>query len=748
MKKLSINKIFITIFTITMICSLFLVYKVGAQTKDLKISNVEITEKSSGVTGDITSSSSDEINDTITFHKLNDYVIYKIKIDNNLDSDITIKTISDNNQNEYITYEYNKHENEVIDSKGSLELLVKVKYSKELTDTTKRDQTSSVRLSITYEENGKTKNTNLIINPKTYDNISISVVLFIISSAGLMICLTKNKKGIKNIIIVTAITILLTPAITKAVNLDLNFDFKTELKIYDKVVLTYVVDNEEKQITIPYGTNINDIDFGFDAGYSVTNWKLEDNLPILTNMIISEDMKIVGNLSYTAKPEIVFESPDKFSYGAPNAKAYYVTTGTAVPSAGSVSDSTDSLDEWTTSTSFSTFSIHQEAEFCVYAIDENNNVSSNKSCISYYKVTFKNSSGVEMNDDIVGLYYGHFNYCYSEEYCSLDFSVYALDGSIAKYSLSDISPQYTNLVVTKNGIEIPESGSYEINETTVFEATVELKDINVTIDFNGGTNNNSSDNLNYTIKYDSTSLNKLPIPIKDGYVFEGYYTGPTSGEKVFDEEGKQNKENSNFWRNASGYIGYTGPYKWIYLSDIFLYANWRKPITITTVDYNTFSYSSEGAVAYYVSNTNAVPNAPTTIQDSFELDSWTTATSTGDLNITSSNTYYVWAKYSDGTIANYPEMIKTWKISKENNQNYYAVVKSNDVNGEVLSSDLSSNIYVLNGSTLYISFDYDSQHCYVESIFLDFDYANFTDTYVITKDHYFSAIVEPPFIDV
>ena len=53
-----------------MICSLFLVYKVGAQTKDLKISNVEIKEKSSGVTGDITSSSSDEINDTITFHKL------------------------------------------------------------------------------------------------------------------------------------------------------------------------------------------------------------------------------------------------------------------------------------------------------------------------------------------------------------------------------------------------------------------------------------------------------------------------------------------------------------------------------------------------------------------------------------------------------------------------------------------------------------------------------------------------------
>ena len=748
MKKLSINKIFITIFTITMICSLFLVYKVGAQTKDLKISNVEIKEKSSGVTGDITSSSSDEINDTITFHKLNDYVIYKIKIDNNLDSDITIKTISDNNQNTYITYEYNKYENEVINSKGSLELLVKVKYSKELTDTTKRDQTSSVRLSITYEENGKTKNTNLVINPKTYDNLSTSVVLFIISSAGLMICLTKNKKGIKNIIIVTATTILLTPAITKAVNLDLNFDFKTELKIYDKVVLTYVVDNEEKQITIPYGTNINDIDFGFDAGYSVTNWKLEDNLPIVTNMIVSEDMKIVGNLSYTAKPEITFESPDRFSYGAPNAKAYYVTTGTTAPSAGSVSDSTDSLDEWTTSTSFSTFSINQEAEFCVYAIDKNDNVSSNKSCISYYKVTFKNSSGVEMKDNIVGLYYGHFTYCYSEEYCSSDFSTYALDGSIAKYNLSNISPQYTNLVVKKNGVKIPESGSYEINETTVFEATVELKNINVTIDFNGGTNNNSSDDLNYTVKYGSTEFATVPVPVKDGYVFEGYYTGTSTGEKVFNEKGEQNKSNHNFWQPVSGNPLYTGSYKWKYLEDITLYAQWRKPITISTIDYNTFSYSSEGAIAYYVSNTNAVPNAPTTIQDSFELDSWTTATSTGDLNITSSNTYYVWAKYSDGTIANYPEMIKTWEISKADNQSYYAVVKNNDVNGEVLSSDLNSNIYVLNGSTLYISFDYDSDDCYIETIFLNYNKAKFTDTYVINKDHYFSAIVEPPFLDI
>ena len=703
MKKLSINKIFITIFTITMICSLFLVYKVGAQTKDLKISNVEIKEKSSGVTGDITSSSSDEINDTITFHKLNDYVIYKIKIDNNLDSDITIKTISDNNQNAYITYEYNKHENEVIDSKGSLELLIKVKYSKELTDTTKRDQTSSVRLSITYEENGKTKNTNLIINPKTYDNLSTSVVLFIISSAGLMICLTKNKKGIKNIIIVTATTILLTPAITKAVNLDLNFDFKTELKIYDKVVLTYVVDNEEKQITIPYGTSINDIDFGFDAGYSVTNWKLEDNLPIFTNMIISEDIKIVGSLSYTAKPSISLVNRFNFSYTAPNAKAYYVSTSETIPSISDIQDSF-ALNTWTTAITTNFNRISSKETYYVYVIDNNDELSSEKGTISTYALKIIYSSGagafVNYNENIMegwsSIGMGEYNLSPSGTH-----TLYIFEGqelSIDGY----VTKGFENIIMSKNGSPYENKEKFTILDDTDINIEASPKNYTLSINPNGSTYNNSTEVVTKTVIFGSDDNKEIGVPIKDGYTFKGWYDSIVGGENVFNSTGKQ--VYSKYWKTTSySYGAYTR--KWVYDGDATVYPRWstQMDIEVNTIDYNTFSYSAPNAVAYFVSTSNFLPSSTSDVQTNFELNKWTSATSTGDLDLSSTSKYYIWAITEDGIISDQPAQIAVRTI-KKSDSSFIAEVKSNDENGELITLDLSSPIKALNNSKLYMNF--------------------------------------------
>ena len=67
--------------------------------------------------------------------------------------------------------------------------------------------------------------------------------------------------------------------------------------------------------------------------------------------------------------------------------------------------------------------------------------------------------------------------------------------------------------------------------------------------------------------------------------------------------------------------------------------------SITVTDHDTFSYSGTGAAAYYVSKSATAPAAGSTAASStFALDTWTTATSTGNLTLGSGETYYVYVK--------------------------------------------------------------------------------------------------------
>ena len=109
-KKRPITLIFSVIFLI----SLFASISVWADNLPFKIKSADITEKSLNVIGDIKNIKSDELSSDITFHKLNDYVIYNLKIQNTSGKKITILSITDDNDNSYIDYQYDKHENEEV----------------------------------------------------------------------------------------------------------------------------------------------------------------------------------------------------------------------------------------------------------------------------------------------------------------------------------------------------------------------------------------------------------------------------------------------------------------------------------------------------------------------------------------------------------------------------------------------------------------------------------------------------------
>ena len=710
MKKISLNAIFTFIFSIMLIFSLLVIFKVNALTKELNIEGVEIVEKSTGVTGDISSSNADEINDTITFHKLNDYVIYKIKITNNLESNIIIKDITDDNTNDYVTYEYDKHQDEELESGKSIDLLIKVKYINELTDLTKRDQISSVKLSINYEENGKTNTKEIKLNPGTNDDIKFHLVLFIASSAGLIICTINrktNKNSIKKITTIATIVLISTPIIVKAATFNLNLNINTNFKIYDKVIITYTVNNdEEKQIIVPYGSKLEDIDFGFEEGYSVVNWTAEGNIPIFSNLNLNEDIKINGSLSYTALPEITVINLNDFSYTAPNAKAYYITNSNNVPTPGTIED-TFALDQWITATTTDFESRHKnETTYYVYAMDENNEISSSVSSINVVKFTSTNTKGMEIDIAFDNYYYASFAFCPSLKYgisCGGSTTQYVLKGAGLTVSTT-VNAGFKNLIFTKNGENINSGDHFTINGTTLIEGSVEPETYTLTINPNGGEYLGSTQNATKTMKFGTNDNATIEVPTRDGYEFAGWFTDPVNGEEVYNSVGRQ-KLPSNYWQDISGLTGIMNNAAWMYDGDVTVYARWYRPVTLTVNDYNTFSYNSSDAIAYYVSTDYYYTPLEDTssIQDTFALNTWTSATSTGDLTLEENASYSVWAINEDGIVTLNPASVNVRTI-KKNGSLFNVEIRENSENGELVTPDLSSPIQALDGSKLYMSF--------------------------------------------
>ena len=299
--KLIKLRLFTVLFSIMYIISLFMGVKAFAETNPFKLNDASIEEKSENVTGSITGFDNDKVNNDITFHKLNDYVTYKLVIKSNIDKDITILSIIDDNENEYIAYEYDKLENKKVSANSTFDFLVKAIYKSEVTDTSKRNQTTNVKFTITYLEDGEVKGDTITINPKTCDGISKSLILLIISSVGLVTCIALDKKRkIKKLSKVSALIItglVLTPIAVKAATYSYNITFKTTVGLYDKMIITCVVDDNEKTLVSKYGMAISDLEIPTKEGYTFSKWTYEDGSDFDLTEVITEDIKIIANFS-------------------------------------------------------------------------------------------------------------------------------------------------------------------------------------------------------------------------------------------------------------------------------------------------------------------------------------------------------------------------------------------------------------------------------------------------------------------
>lgn len=344
---------------------LFSIIQIGhafASIEKISLTNVEIINKSDTVYVDNITYENKEINNNITFHKVGDFVTYKITIKNNENKNYIIKSISDDNVNEYITYEYNTYEGVILGSNEEKQIYITAKYSKELNDVSRRDQSFLTKFSLNIEdEKGNSSNEEIKINssngnieknnedskktikatstnPRTGDNIWIYILLAIISFISFLILLAKinnnsNKKGTKFFGLLILIALIL-PTISKADNVSLDIFMQNLFKIQDKLVINTQINGETISEIINYGDTLQKPENPEKAGYIFKGWYLDDGTEYDFNTPITEDLQInpkfeilnyditynlnggtaSNPISYTVEDEIVLNKPEKEGY--------------------------------------------------------------------------------------------------------------------------------------------------------------------------------------------------------------------------------------------------------------------------------------------------------------------------------------------------------------------------------------------------------------------------------------------------
>ena len=285
--------VFITLFVI----SLFATLNVFADSNPFKLTSVAVTDKSSGVTGDVNFFDNDEIKSDIVFHHLNDSVTYKLVFKNILNKDVTILSITDDNNNPYVVYEYDNYENTKLTPNQTLDFSVKATYKNEVTDLNERNQATSVKITINFLEDGEENSETIIINPKTGDKVGINFILLIISSIGLITTIyidyrRKNHKISKSTFVIITGVILL-PFAVKAASFAYNVSLKTGYKLHDKQVVTYIENGEEKQKVVPYNDVLSGLETPSKDGYTFNKWVYSNGDLFDPSKPITDDITIV-----------------------------------------------------------------------------------------------------------------------------------------------------------------------------------------------------------------------------------------------------------------------------------------------------------------------------------------------------------------------------------------------------------------------------------------------------------------------
>ena len=147
-----LHKLITAVFAVVFVASLISTVSTIAAANIFKIQSAELTELSATAEGTISSYDDLNIISNVTFHKLNDYAKYTITLKNNDSAEHVIESITDDNINPYVTYDYDQHANEQIGAGENLVFVVTAKYTTAVTDINQRAQANNVKFFIHFTD--------------------------------------------------------------------------------------------------------------------------------------------------------------------------------------------------------------------------------------------------------------------------------------------------------------------------------------------------------------------------------------------------------------------------------------------------------------------------------------------------------------------------------------------------------------------------------------------------------------------
>ena len=474
---------------------------------------------------------------------------------------------------------------------------------------------------------------------------------------------------------------------------------------------------------------------GTEMGTGGENWTPSENSPA--------SVTAYARCTYNATPIITREDYNTFTVSAPGGSEYLISKSqTSMPSSSTSGWNDNNIQDTSTS---------EKETWYVWVKDENGNVSAQSASITNYKVTLTQGQGTTLTakaDDI-------------SNGANITSGMYILNNTPI-FPLGTLKEGYHTLILKKGTTQIANSSSQTISSDTTFTSSatstsapaITVTDHN-TFTYNAsnvdayyitasstkpsaGTNISSAFALNTWTKATSTgnltlesgqtyyvwtekegvvSSSSASIAVKAVTRQEG--EGTTLTTKYDSSSGDAFTEEAVYVLNGSK-INVTGSLKTGYHTlvlkngnniitagdqTISANASFTSSATstsapaITVTDHNTFTYNASNVDAYYITASSTKPSAGTNISSAFALNTWTKATSTGNLTLESGQTYYVWTE-KEGVVSSSSASIAVKAVTRQEGEGTTLTTKYDSSSGDAFTEEA---VYVLNGSKINVT---------------------------------------------
>lgn len=309
------NSVIAILFFATFITALFLSFNAVADIDAFRIVGAEVSARDTGVSGNVTDYDADTVESDTVFHHIGDTITYTLTVKNQHDKDYKIISISDNNTNENVSYNYDKHAGEKVAAGASFNLVVEAEYISGVTDLNDRNQHLVVDFVITYEEYIEPEPTpepepepvfpdtgaKTSVDGGLSDQLPILFVILVASTTGLIVCVWRagskdgrNHNGPK-IIVCLLIASALIPVAAKALTESSEFTLATDYSFMDKIAVTLDVDGTESVVAANYGSTVSSLPTPSKDNYDFVGWKAEGSEDILPGTTeLTEGMKLIA----------------------------------------------------------------------------------------------------------------------------------------------------------------------------------------------------------------------------------------------------------------------------------------------------------------------------------------------------------------------------------------------------------------------------------------------------------------------